>query len=281
MSMLLAPLCALVLAQSSTAPTAPAAAAAADRKAVRLAVYELKVDGVDERLGRVVTDAVVLELRKLKRVSVVSMEEVRAMLDLEAQKQLLGCADDSCLAEIADSLGVDGVVIGSLARLGDEHVFGLRRIDQREAKALGQVAQRLKAEDGEEFLAMVGPSVEELFPDHPLREGQTRGVAKELALRLNPPPLPPWAFWSTVAVASGLTLATGASVAVNVVLLQQVSQRQDEAKTTPVSALELKSLREQNDLAAWVTVGLAGTAVAAGATAGAMMAFTDWTGAAE
>jgi len=38
------------------------------------------------------------------------------MLDLESQKQLAGYSDESCLAEIADSLGVDALVVGSPAR---------------------------------------------------------------------------------------------------------------------------------------------------------------------
>ena len=81
---------------AAPAPAAPAAdvvPAPAARKALRIAVYDLQLDGVDERVGHVVTDALVDELRKLQKVSVVSMVEVRAMLDVEAQKQLVGCSD--------------------------------------------------------------------------------------------------------------------------------------------------------------------------------------------
>src|SRR5207253_3240205 len=86
----------------------------------RIAVYDFELSGIDKRVGRVVTDATVAELRKLQGVSVVGMDEVRAALDMEAQKQLVGCSSESCVAEIAEALGVDGVVIGQLAQVGDE-----------------------------------------------------------------------------------------------------------------------------------------------------------------
>lgn len=245
---------------------------------VRVAVYDLKVDGVDERVGRVVTDAIVAEVRKRQRVAVVSMDEVRAMLDLEAQKALMGCSDDSCLSEIADSLGVDQIVIGSLARVGEESIFSLRLLDQREAEALGQVNQRLAGAGGEEFLAMVGPAVSQLFGDRPLREGQSEGVAPELALRVNPPPLPPWVFWATAATSGALVVAAGATLVINTVLWSQVSDRQEQARKTPVPGDELVALRSQNDLAAVTTIALVGTSALVGATAGALTLFTDWHG---
>lgn len=253
-------------------------AAATEDGPVRVAVYDLAVDGVEERTGRVVTDAVVAEIRKRQRVAVISMDEVRAMLDLEAQKALVGCSDDSCLSEIADSLGVDQIVIGSLTRVGDESVFSLRRLDQREAAAMGQVNQRLAIAGGEEFLAMVGPAVSQLFQDRPLREGQTEGVSPELALRVNPPPLPPWLFWTTASTSGALLLAAGATLAINGLLFTQVNARQEEARITPIVGKDLLELRSQNDLAATSTLVLVGAAALAGATAAGMAFFTDWHG---
>lgn len=265
-----------------TSPTAasPAAGAPAEGKGhvLRLAVYEMKVDGIDERVGRVVTDAVVAEVRKLQRVSVVSMDEVKAMLDHEAQKQLTGCADDSCIAEIADSLGVDGIIIGTLAKIGDDHVFGLRRIDQRAAASLGQVSQRLQAGNGEEFLAMVGPAIEQLFPEpaHALRAGQKRGVSEEVALRISPPPLPTWVFWTTTASAGVLGVAAGAALTVNLVLFEQVNTRERQALEAPQPGKEVVDIRAQNDLAATSTIALGSAAVLATAGAGVVAMFTDW-----
>lgn len=135
------------------------------------------------------------------------MDEIQDMLSHEANKQILGCeAENSCLAEIAGALGVDDLVTGKLSAAAESHVILVRRIDQRRAKVAGTVSRRLKAGSGQEFLLAVGPAVEELFPGRPLKGGASRGVADEVALRLDPPPLPAWSFWttSTGAILAGL-----------------------------------------------------------------------------
>ncbi|MDP2342807.1 MAG: hypothetical protein Q8O67_17760 [Deltaproteobacteria bacterium] len=254
----------------------PVRAIAEDKKVLRIAVYELEASGVDPKVARLVTDSVVSELRKLQRVSVVSMDEVRAMLDLETKKQITGCSEASCLSEIADSLGVDGVVIGTLASVEGAHVFGMRRIDQREAKTLGVVNQRLEGANGEEYLACVGPAVAELFPEFPLRTGQTRGVAAEVALRINPPPLPTWVFWSAVAT-SGALVAGGITAGV----LNGVERASLDAyvATAGQEPLEGSVFVEKNNSivnTAGVAWALVGGAVVAGAATSVVSLFTDW-----
>jgi hypothetical protein len=252
--------------------------AIAPSRSLRLAVYELKADGIDTRTARIVTDALVAELRKLQRVSVVSMDEVKAMLDLEASKQMVGCDDDSCLAEIADSLGVDGLVIGNVTRLGDEAVIGIKRLDQRSAGVVGTATQRLKSADGSEFLAAVGPLVESAFADIPLRAGARRGVDEAIALRLHPPPLPVWVYW-TDAIATGATLATG----LGVVIMNRVAVADHDQFVA--ATLETQSPVRGSDVRAKQDV-IVGTAVASWVLLGAgllggvslvgLVPFTDW-----
>lgn len=187
----------------------PPATAEPELKILRIAMQDLKVTGLDPRLASVVTDSLLVELRKMRGVSVIGMDEIRAMLDQEANKSVMGCDEEtSCLADIAGALGAEELLSGSIAVIGDEYVFGLRRIHQAEAKVTASLNRRLKKGDGEELLAAVGPAIAELFPDLTLRKGKERGVADEVALKLNPPPLRPWVFWS----AAGLTavLASGA-----------------------------------------------------------------------
>ena len=240
----------------------------------------MKATGVDERVGGIEADAVVAELRKLQRVSVVSMDEVRAMLDLESQKQLVGCAEDSCVAEIAEALGADGVVVGDVTAVGDERVFGLRRIDQREARTLGQVNQRLKDARGEEFLAAIGPAVAQLFPEFPLREGMSRGVAPELGLRLNPPPLSPVVFYGSGAVTAVVGVAAIAVLAVNVATWQANTAALAQATSTKPG--DGAAITAQQALIDQTFVGAAALGgafvVGAGATA-VVAAFTDFDGA--
>jgi len=249
---------------------------------ISLAVYELSVDDVEPLVGRVVTDALVAELRKLDGVTVVSMDEVRAMLDLESQKQLLGCADDSCLAEIASALGVDELVIGSIARVGDGTVFSLKRIDQREAKTKGGLNKRLEAASGEEVLAVVGPAVQELFPEYPLRAGQTRGVDPALAVRLNPPPLDTWVFWTGLGLSGAALLASSIALATNgAAFAVASSDTEASVNGAPVDGKELQGTITLIRGSFWTAVVTAGLAVALGSATGVSALFTDWQGVRE
>jgi hypothetical protein len=207
----------VVLALAVTAPS-PASSdpnGTGDRaKPLRIGVSAIEATDMDPILVKIVEESLLVELRKLQRTNVIGMSEIRRMLDLEADKQTLGCSGDnqSCLVEIADAVGVDTIVVGSLARVGNETVLGLKRIDQRDAKASG-TTRRVPTGDGEEVLALVGPAVADVFPDVPLRTGETRGVSAETARRLNPPPLPafvPFALGGVAIVA--LVATTGAAV---------------------------------------------------------------------
>jgi hypothetical protein len=53
------------------------------------------------------------EVRKLEGVSAIGMGEIREMLSVEYQRQMMGCqADEACLAEICGALGTDELVRG-------------------------------------------------------------------------------------------------------------------------------------------------------------------------
>ncbi|MCC7075205.1 MAG: hypothetical protein IT383_28085 [Deltaproteobacteria bacterium] len=259
---------------------APAPAADARPGIHRVAVYELTSAGVDERVTVILTASITAELRKLQGMSVIGMDEVRAMLDHEAQKQLMGCGDDSCIAEIAEALGVDTLVVGSAAKVGEEHVFGLRRLDQRQGKAVGQVDQRLKPDNGEEFLGVVGPAVEALFPDFPLKAGRTRGVSNELAIRLNPPPFDPWVFWTGVGVTGASLVGAAATTyfwnGAETSLQGFVTSHAEQGKQADGD--QLAALTKSADDAAMVAIvawSVSGAlAIATAATAG----FVDWMG---
>lgn len=274
------PACAvLVLLAAATDAGGDPTALGAVAPASRVAVQDFVVEGVDSRVARVVQESLVEEVRKLERVSVISMEEVRAMLDLEAQRQLVGCDEEaSCLAEIAGALGADVLVTGTVARVGDEHIIGVKRIDQRRAEVTATFSERLSAGDGSELLTSIGPAVERLFPEVPLRQGRARGVDEEVARRINPPPLPPWAFWTGAGTGGALAVATVASGAVWLLLQADYKAIGERARAEPVDGALLVETGERAQLAEIVTWTLVGaTAVAGGATL-ALTPFVDWLG---
>ncbi|MBM4280157.1 MAG: hypothetical protein FJ137_05175 [Deltaproteobacteria bacterium] len=98
-------------------------------------------------------------------------------MSFRADRRLAGCDEGSCPAEIVEALGVDLLVLGQLERLGAERVFVVRVLDQREGRAVAIVSRRLVLADGEEVLAMVGPTVAEIFPAVLLRPGVSAGAS--------------------------------------------------------------------------------------------------------
>jgi len=253
----------------------------AKQPVLRIAMRDFQVADVDPHTAKLVQNAVLQELRKLQGVSVVSFEEVRMLMEAEAERASVGCDDDGCMAEIASALGADVMLVGGLAKVSGDHFFSMKRISQADARVEGQVSKRLTAQDGEEFLAAVGPIVEELFAERPLRSGQTRGVAPEVALRLNPPPLQPWVFWSLTGVASAATLTSLAAFGTFGLSAAQLNEHMDTAKTKTVSFQRAEQLAAQGNaaLATGVIVGLVG--VGAGVAAGVSALFVDWQGYAE
>ncbi len=247
----------------------------------RIAVADLQVAGVEPRVVRVVTDNLVAELRKLDGVSVLGLDEVRAMLEHESNRQLVGCPADqgSCLAELVDALGADILVTGSIADVDGARALSLVRIAPGDAKVSARVDERLTAAGGEELLAAVGPAVEKLFPDVKLRPGQTRGVAPEIARRLNPPPLPAWATLSAAGVVAGVSALTVVSAVLFVE--EQASYTtlvSSSSADKPVSgALLIEQGRRVEDAALATNVLLA-SSVLGGAVTGVMALFTDWAG---
>ena len=159
---------------------------------IRVAVYDLQLVNVGAGLGSATTEALLQEVRKLEGISAIGMDEIREMLDFEAQRQALGLeceADDACFAEIAGALGVDEIITGKLTEQADGRMMFIKRINQRRAEVVASHTERLTIGSGESLLA-IGPTTAKLYPKRSYRPGTTPGVPDQLVLRLNPPPIP-------------------------------------------------------------------------------------------
>ena len=96
------------------------AAPAFAQSKVKIAVLDLKEQGVDKALAQSATSLLAAELQKLDVFKIISRDDIRNMLQFEKDKQSMGCeADSACLAEIGGALGVEYTVNGSLAKIGD------------------------------------------------------------------------------------------------------------------------------------------------------------------
>jgi hypothetical protein len=108
--------------------------------------------GVTKETTQLLGDALAGELRRRPGVSVLTQSDVAALLGVEKTRQMMGCADSGCLAEIGGALGADRVVHGSLGRVGGSLVVNLSALDPRRASAPASVSERLRGDRDEAFL---------------------------------------------------------------------------------------------------------------------------------
>ena len=135
---MLAPLlAALCVSQLATAtPTAPAPDPVGR---VRLLVLDLTAEGgVDPSVVRTVAALVAAELATYPDLNVVAGADVKAMMELEGDKQVAGCSESSCLAELAGALGARLVVFGSVGVLGPKSVVHLNLFDSLTGQSVGR-----------------------------------------------------------------------------------------------------------------------------------------------
>lgn len=249
-------------------------------RALRIAVPDFRVQGdLPPRQLALVEQALLTEIRKLEGVSVIGMGEIREMLSFEYHRRMLGCqADEACLAEISGALGTDEMLNAAVVVDGQSATFDLKRVNMRAAKVTAADQRRLARANGEELLGAIGPAVQNLFPDRSLKAGRTRGVDKEVALRLNPPPLPRWPFFATAGAAAA-ALAAGATFG----YLANDSRHQystlaNRSLTEPVSGNQLRDLQSTASQRARTANLLFVAGGVLGLAAGVEAFFTDWHG---
>jgi TolB-like protein len=139
---------------ASAPPAAPAAPAPAPAAAVQVAkgptkilVLDLRFEDVSEKTARVMRDEIVVDLDRDAAIEVLSSEDVRAVMDVEASKRSMGCDDTSCLAEVGSALGARYVVHGSLGRIGSTTFIHLNLFDTEQARAVARETAEAKSDD--------------------------------------------------------------------------------------------------------------------------------------
>lgn len=129
----------------------------------QIAVMPLSAsEGVNDKTAEAVSESIAAEVRKQPNVQVMTRQELGAVMTLERQKQLLGCQNDACAAEIAGALDVDRAVAGSVAKLGESWTVHLALLDARKAQALAHSDRRKKGSI-DDVLDLLPGMVHELF----------------------------------------------------------------------------------------------------------------------
>jgi len=109
---------------------------AQDRPGV--AVLEMEaIAGVDKGVARLVNEILLARIGMSGVFgSVIGSSDIREMINLEQQKNILGCEEESCIAQLGGALGVPLMIVPTLGKLGDDYLITLKITDVEEAKVL-------------------------------------------------------------------------------------------------------------------------------------------------
>lgn len=115
----------------------------------RVLVVDFQSEGASEAVKILVQDEVAARVTK-ERLDVLTMTDIRNQLDLEVQKRVVGCSDESCLIEIASALGAEYTIYGRIGVVGGLTVVNITLLDARRQVAIGR--ESAEAHDPDELL---------------------------------------------------------------------------------------------------------------------------------
>ena len=113
---------------------------------VKLAAPGFACEGAGERLCSAYLERFSTLLGS-PQVKVTTAGDVASVLGLERQKQLLGCSESGCLAELAGALGVDGLLTGSLVKTSAGWLVTLKVVRTRDGGTWLTATTRARTEE--------------------------------------------------------------------------------------------------------------------------------------
>lgn len=105
----------------------------------KIAVLAIDALGMEAELVARLETLFRMELERLATTPLPTRREVDRVV--QSRRSFRACAgEDKCLAEIGDKLGVDVVLYGSVAALGDSYVVNIKAVDSKTGKQLRRIA---------------------------------------------------------------------------------------------------------------------------------------------
>ena len=151
-----------------------------------MALLPIEGERLDKSLVKICSNLIAAHLSAVPDRTLVTSEEIGAMLNLEEQKMALNCDDASCMAEIGGALGVDELVRVSLGKLGSKLIISMSRILVAEAAVLGR--STIQIDNVEDYYdAGFKRAVAEIY-NLELQAAPTPGAAPSAQARVAPTP---------------------------------------------------------------------------------------------
>jgi TolB-like protein len=109
---------------------------------LKLAVMPLSARGVTGATADAMTQILSAELNGIEGISVISRDDIAAMLEKVQTEGELGCTDNmECIVEIGASLGLSKLVTGTVGKVADTFVISLQLVDIRKADVENRVLE--------------------------------------------------------------------------------------------------------------------------------------------
>ena len=165
-SLVVLPVVALLFA--TTARAEPSAPTHEHPGAVRLFVPTLRTTAVDHAVANALMTRILVAARAHdERFAVISAADLKAVLDVEAERQASGCDSESCASEIAAALDAPQLLVVTLDHVGERWVLTLTRADRIAVRVLAQKSREVRGASPEELLDVAPGLVDDVLGTPP------------------------------------------------------------------------------------------------------------------
>lgn len=122
----------------------------ADGEELKLAVMPLAARGMEQTTADSLTSILSAQLNQIKGISVISQDDIKAMLSKAALDSSAECTDSlECIVEIGASLGLSKLVTGAVGKVKDTFVISVQLIDVRNADVVNRVLESYTGDESE------------------------------------------------------------------------------------------------------------------------------------
>ncbi|MDP2345658.1 MAG: hypothetical protein Q8O67_32240 [Deltaproteobacteria bacterium] len=135
-------------------------ASLATAEPLKVLVLDLSAEGVPTSTASLVRDEITVSLGHDLRLEVLSTEDLRRAVSVEAEKMSLGCNEASCLAEIGQAMGARYIVHGSIGALGSTTVVHLSLFDGEQSRAIAR--ETVEAKNADDLLPNVRTALDKI-----------------------------------------------------------------------------------------------------------------------
>ncbi|MFL5318750.1 MAG: hypothetical protein ACJ790_03780 [Myxococcaceae bacterium] len=229
---------------------------------VSLAQPQFNAVNVSPEVARFCGEHLATEMNA-RGIRVVTARDIESMLGMERQKQLLGCneAANSCMAELANALGTDGIVLGDLAKLGTRYQLNLKVLSSKNTELLAVYRTGIDRE--EDLVPELTKAAEALVPEVLRKLGRAAPTTTTVITQPGPPREHHWPLAPTIA--SGALAITGGTLHAFAFDAQDRLINPSRGPIDEPTAKDLKSRGEIFQAGAYVSYGLAVACVGAAA----------------